>query len=213
MSDVSPHGLSPFVSIFFRPRRTIRSIVDINPRMHVVPIALVAGGLAAIPSGLVASASSPVQMSGPSTLVYLTVLGALGGVVGLYISGWLLAFTGRQLGGTAAPLLVRASVGWSNVPSIAGSVATIVGLMTGAIAMPIYDPESPLRVSGALSGMNPLILGFATWSFIISLVCLSEVNGFSVLRALLAYFLIAVEIGILVLILVFVFVGVPGVGG
>jgi hypothetical protein len=107
--------------------------------------------------------------------------------------------------------LVRAAVAWSNVPSIVGSSIGIVALVTGMAAIPAYDPESPFQVSGALSGLNPVFLGFAIWSFVISLICLSEVNGFSVVRALLAYFLIAVE-GILVAILVIGLVGLPGFG-
>jgi hypothetical protein len=210
MSAVSPQGLGPFFNIFFQPRATIRAIVDVDPRLHVVPIALIAGGLSAIPSALIAGASGPVQQAGPFVAAFATVFGAVLGVIGLYVSGWLLTFTGWQLGGTATPRLVRAAVAWSNVPSIVGSAIGIVALVTGMAAIPAYDAESAFRVSGALSGLNPVFLGFAIWSFVISLICLSEVNGFSVVRALLTYFLIVVEVGIIVAILVIVSVGVPG---
>jgi len=212
MSAVSAQGLGPFLRIFFQPRATIRAIVDVDPRRHVVPIALVAGGLSAIPGALIAGASGPLQQAGPFVAAFATVFGAVFGVIGLYIGGWLLTFTGWQLGGTATPRLVRAAVAWSNVPSIVGSAIAVVALVTGVAAIPAYDPESPFRVGGTLSGLNPVFLGFAIWSFVISLVCLSEVNGFSVVRAILAYVLIAVEVGILVAILVIVSVGLPGFG-
>ncbi|MGH7864582.1 MAG: Yip1 family protein, partial [Candidatus Binataceae bacterium] len=206
MSDVSLRGLSPFVNIIARPRQTIRAIVDLDPRLHVVPIALVAGGLSAIPPALLTSASSAGQNSGPVTVVLLTVLGAFSAVSGLYIFGWLLAFTGRQLGGKATVALVRAAVGWANVPGIVGSLAAIAALATGVIAVPGYDPEPAFRAGRVFSGLNTILLGFAVWSFSVSLVCLSEVNGFSVLRALLAYFLIAVEVGIVLAILLFILI-------
>jgi MFS family permease len=212
MTTVSAHGLSPFLNLFFRPRATIRAIVDLDPRLHVLALALIAGGLSTIPGALVASVSGPAQQAGPFAVALTTVFGAIAGVIGLYIGGWLLTFTGWQLGGVATPLLVRAALAWSNIPSIVGSAIMIVALVSGGVEIPEIDLDDPLQALQASALWNPFVLIFAIWSFVVSLKCLGEVHGFSALRALVAYFLVAVEVGIVAAVVALIVVGTLGLG-
>jgi hypothetical protein len=215
MDNVSPRGLSPFLNIWFSPRATVRAIVDVDPRLHVTTLAMVAGGLSALPGALIAAggAGQPTLAPdlGPIGVATVTVLGALVGVIALYISGWLLAVAGRQLGGVAPALHVRTAIAWSNVPSIVGSAIAVAALVTGAAAITDLEADGVWALEQRLTGPNLIVLALGLWSFIISLHAIGEVHGFSAWRALAAWILVLVEVALAIVALLVLMVYLAGV--
>lgn len=180
--DFSGHAgddiwVDAWFSIWYKPRATMRRIVDTDPRKFVLLIAWLAGVLGAL-NGLVTTAV--VEL--PSNVPHLPHLGLLGvmvaagligiaGILGLYGLGSLYRWSGYLLGGTASRVEVRAALAWSQVPGMYLEVVTIVAALLG-----LYNP--PAQHVGLIQAV------IGVWFLLISLKCLGEVHRFSAWRAL-----------------------------
>ena len=198
-----------WLTIWYRPRATIRRIVDTDPRKFVLGIAWLAGALAAL-NNQVAAATIDL----PANVAHFPRLGPIGitiaafifgvlSVVGLYGLASLYRWSGHILGGTAAKVEVRAALAWSLVPGIYLTVVTIAATMLGFYTAPAPDLTSPLNLVQTTIGI---------WVFVIALKCLGEVHRFSAWRALGAILLgtlamFAVVIGVVATIWLAVWVG------
>jgi Yip1 domain len=180
---------NPFLTIWTRPRATIRGIVDTNPALHVTPLAMIGGVLQALDR---ASASMRNQLSIATTLIGALIGGSLGGLLSLYFGGWLVRITGRWLGGQAEPEEIRAALAWSGVPKLVTIpiwIAAIVffGSELFKSATPNLAQHPALWIVLGVTGLIEFVL--ATWSFVIVVKCLAEVQQFSGWRALASMFL------------------------
>jgi hypothetical protein len=166
-------GLTPWVMICTSPRETIRAIVDTDPRRRFVMLALLAGLAGAV-------------FQPGSAVWYVAVVAPLASLVGLWVSGWLVSWTGGLLGGVASPVEVRAALAWAEVPNILAAVIagpTLVFLGAGE--------ETFAPVARAVFG---ILVGI--WVSILNLVCVSEVHRFSLWRALGATLLAGLVVGV-----------------
>jgi hypothetical protein len=183
----APENLNPWFSIWLRPRATIRSVIAPGP----VPATLVVAGLYGVADGLGQGAAAgllDVLEIGLFALMALLVgAGFVGGMVGMYIAGWLLTVTGRWLEGRAEPWQLRAAYAWSSIPAIWAALLLIPELavfgdelfrkeMTETMA----DPQR----AQWLYGFGLVETGLGLWALVVFLMCLSEVQGFSFWRAL-----------------------------
>lgn len=177
--------LSPFFSIWVKPRETIRGIVDTNPSKYVIPLTLVAGIGQAL--NRLSSQSAGDTISLTSILIMGILLGPIGGIVSLYLGGALYSWVGNKLGGQASSQEVRTAIAWSFVPFI--------------FVMPLWIPELLIFGEELFTSSTPrmdanpfliiLLLGFILlesiagfWSFIVLLKTLGEVHRFSAWKAL-----------------------------
>src|SRR5439155_17205593 len=111
-----PSRLNPWVSLWLRPRPTMRQILDTDPRRMVVPLVLLYGVL----SGLTIATFPALPEFVPRAIV-----GAVGvvvlpllGLVALYLGGFLLRLTGGWLEGQGDAVAVRCALAWSCVPGL-----------------------------------------------------------------------------------------------
>ncbi len=105
---------NPFLTIWTRPRATIRGIVDTNPFLHVVPLAMIGGIVQTLDRAIQQNAG--VTLSLQAILALAVFLGPIGGLIGLFVGGWLTRTTGRWLGGRATPEQMRAAIAWASLP-------------------------------------------------------------------------------------------------
>jgi hypothetical protein len=105
---------NPFLTIWTRPRATIRGIVDTHPTLHVIPLAMISGVVQALNRASMRNAGD--QLSTSTILIGALIGGSIGGLLGLYIGGWFVRITGKWLGGQARGEEVRAAIAWSGVP-------------------------------------------------------------------------------------------------
>jgi len=136
----------PWVAIWMSPRETIKKIVNRDPRHQVIMLGALAGGLAMLNFFLGAALGfTPIPPSARlvSYLPILTLvspfLGAVFGLLGLYIGAFLMDWSGRALGGIGNAVTVRAAVAWSQVPQI-------------CLAVDAADPSG----HRSLAGVRPL---------------------------------------------------------
>lgn len=170
-----------WLTIWFRPRATIRRIVDSDPRRFVLGIVWIAGALTVLNSQVTAAA-----IDLPRNAPHMPRLGSTGiavaafacgvlSVVLLYGLGALYRWAGSMLGGTATAVEVRAALAWAQVPGLYLMIATITAAALGLYTPAVPHSASPFSLIESIIGL---------WVFVISLKCLGEVHRFSAWRAL-----------------------------
>jgi hypothetical protein len=159
-------NLSPWLAMWIRPRETIHQIAEFNPGYCVIPLAMFAGASLAIMSTNVLQELNTVS----SLLLLLSriVFGALYGLITLYFGGVVLHWLGKQLGGQARLVDVRAVIAWSSLPVITA----------GLLSLSVFW----LFGESLWSGMALIQTIGAIWTFVIFLGSLSEVNRISARR-------------------------------
>jgi hypothetical protein len=179
--------LNPWLSIWTRPRPVIRQLVDRED-----PTYLRLHGLAALGGILIAMNRASQYGLGEeiplTTLpVLIIMLGAVLGVLLMYLNAALLSWVGRFMGGEASPQEIMTAYAWSNVPSVAalGIVVLQVVLLGGAFFWndsPDIAPDTLL--SSIVPGLFVLEVVLTLWAFVLFLNALGEVQGFSTGKAM-----------------------------
>lgn len=207
--QVQQQPLSPFLSIWVQPRATIRKIVETDPTRHVLLLAMLAGIGQALDRAVSRSTGDSLPL-----LVILAIcilLGPVGGIISLYLSGAIFRWTSSWLGGQASPDEVRAAIAWSSVPTIFILPLWIPQLLIFGEELfttttPRLDANPILAI--LLLGFALVEIGVGIWALVILLNSLGEVNRFSAWKALGA-----VILGILVLLVpILCLVGVVALG-
>jgi len=167
---------SPWRTIWFSPRRTIRRIVDAEVRPTWWPVV----ALSALGQAVAALAFDPDGSLSLSNSFMPVTIGIAQAIFGVLVGPFLLAFVGGWLGGDADPADIRQAVVWGNVPFAVAAVGWIPLALwfKGSLSNP--DAEIPLAVVPVM-----LALGIAAeWSVVTQIVALAEVQRFSVWRAI-----------------------------
>jgi hypothetical protein len=125
---LSAAPFNPWLSMWTRPRRTLRRILDSNPGRHVLLLAMLLGVSGVLDNAVLRSAGD--ALAWPTIVLIAVVAGPIGGVIGIYLWGWVVHTTGRWLKGRAAMHEVRAAIAWGNMPAL--------------WALPLYIPEIAL---------------------------------------------------------------------
>lgn len=191
--------INPWLSIWCRPRETIRKIVNFNPKFRFI----ILSGLYGFPMLLhiAQNLSLAENFTTLGIVIVAAILSVFIGMLGITISSALLLWTGRWIGGKGTYFPVRAAVSWSNVPNF----FTVI-VWFALLAM--YGKQIFMEdfAEGTLAGANQMIFTgamviqavLAIWSFIILVKGLGEVHGFSawrgVLNVLIPFFLIGILI-------------------
>ncbi len=201
-SDRSSRPIEPWISIWTRPRATLRHVLDTSPRRDLFRLAAL-GGIAQC----LAAATQPGFGDTYSIPVVVSVAvagGALAGLLGIFILSALIGTIGRWLGGRGGMTEVMAALAWANAPA-AWSLAlwlpraALLGEETFH-SLPASVQENPpvALFFAVLQGIQAIV---AVWGFVILLKCLGEAHAFSAWRALgallLASLVLAVPIGLI----------------
>jgi len=192
------------LAMFVRPRRTIDAIVDGERYGWVVGLAAIAGIVDALTQASGRQADLELAMT---TMMVVTVIGGvLGGVVMLYVSGWLTAITGRWLGGTASVEELRAAFAWGRVPLLMVGVIYLVKFcLLGNRAL--TDVVTLHVAPGLMWTIAALDLSagiFAIWSIVTTLAAVSAVQRFSAAKAVANLLLAGLVVGVALLVVIWV---------
>ena len=179
-------SINPWLTIWTRPRETIRAIVQFNPG-HLFPLlCLIYGFPLLLQMAQNFSLGDRFPMGG--IIVGALIGGIFAGVIGMSMASALFYWTGKWIGGEGSYQNVRSAVAWSNVPNLVNILVWIVNMVSfgdrlftrGFIETPFVGGE--LTVIYFASLVQVVI---AIWGFIIFLKALGEVQGFSAWKALL----------------------------
>jgi Yip1 domain len=176
---------NPFLTIWTRPRATIRGIVETDATYRVLALTSASGIVGALNNAAQRNAGDRLPIS--AILGMAIVLGPIGGIIGLYVGAWFVGLSGRWLGGRADSEDIRAALAWSAVPTLVVIPIWIVQLAVFGhemftSEMPSVEANPMLYVVVIATGVAEFVL--AIWSLVILLKTLGEVQGFSAWRAL-----------------------------
>lgn len=175
--------LNPWLSIWIRPRETMQSLLQKDPDDLVILLASFAGF-----SEILISASRNNlgdYMPVPVIFSLAIILGPVIGIPGLFFGGVLFRWTGQWLGGQGTFPGIRAAIAWSFVPIICYSVLWIPKLIfLGDVLFISRVVVWGSKVHFIIVGLNILRIIIVLWSITIFLKCLSEVQKFSIWKAI-----------------------------
>jgi Yip1 domain len=175
---------NPFLTIWTRPRATIRGILNTNPTYLVLPLAMAGGVIQAL--GRAAQMHAGDQLPLARILIMAVLLGLIFGLIGIDIGGALISWAGRRLGGHGSSEELRAAIAWSQVPALATILIwflqiDLIGREMFTSKKPVLDRSPGLGLVLMITGVITIILSI--WAFFTMLKCIGEAHGFSAWRA------------------------------
>ena len=202
-----PPDINPWARIWLQPRRTIRWLVQHDPERQVLLLAGAAGFVGIVDRAILEGLGD--HLGWPGILLIGAIIGPILGIIGLLVGAWLLRVTGKALGGQASTGALVTAYAWSSVPAVAS--LALVAVAIAIFGQELFMARMPRVEAGGLyalawNGYAALKLLLGLWGIVIFLLAVSEVQRFSVARALgnalLALAVVAVPVFFLSLILV-----------
>jgi hypothetical protein len=177
---------SPWLSILVEPRKTIREIVQTDPKDSFLLLSFIYG----LPIAFNFSQNLSLASVTPfwAILIGSLIACVFLGVIGISVSAWLLQMTGQWVGGKGNFQNLRAAVAWSSVPGVVTILMWLI--LMGVFGGQIFDKQfSQVQLVGYQAGVVFLVFLVQSiasiWAFILLLKTVGEVQGFSAWRALL----------------------------
>jgi len=175
---------NPWISIFFRPRDTIKHIVENSPTKLVHTLVFFATAMETV----MQFNADMVAQAGLPPLIAVSIAALVGGVVGiitLYLFGWLYGMVGRWFGGVGVSRDCRAALAWTKVPTFvvfgAWLVASLLIRRWISFGAGAQLGGSPVEIA-VYAGVGLIAVVMGVWSFVILCKALGEVQGFSAIR-------------------------------
>ena len=195
----------PFFALWIAPRATIRRLVDTDPTRYVIGLAMVRGALGRLEIAWFGALSrrTPLGPLWPVGVAFGAVLGAIVGVIGLYVGAWLVGIFCRILGGVSSAIEMRAALAWSHVPGITAATVSIALVLFGALNPPEFRHGRLPVMNGStieLMLLNVVLIG---WGIAVELNFIGEVHRFSAWRALGAILLMVATLSALTVLIVY----------
>jgi xanthosine utilization system XapX-like protein len=183
----------------------MRRLVDTDPTRYVIGLAMLRGALGRLEFAWFAALSqrTPLSPLWPVVVAFRVVLGAIVGVIGLYVGAWLIGIFCRVLDGVSSSLEMRTALAWSHVPGIAAAAISIALVLSGAVNPPEFKHSRLPVMTGStieLLLVNAVLIG---WGVVVQLNCIGEVNRFSAWRALGAILLMIASLSVLILLVAY----------
>jgi hypothetical protein len=185
----SSPGPSPWRTVWFSPRLTIRRVLAGEPRPSWTAVV----ALAALHQVFASLQVDPVEGTfSASRSVMPVTLGALQIVFGVLVGPFLLAFVGSWLGGEADADDIRHAVAWSYVPHAS------FGLLWIPILIAFGGPPAGATPAGAVQWIATLlllvILAGVVWTVVLQVITFAEVQRFAIWRAILSMVILAMPL-------------------
>ncbi|PLR84373.1 hypothetical protein CVD25_22175 [Bacillus canaveralius] len=183
----------PFLSILVKARLTIRQLTSGEQKSRVLPIAML-NGIITLFTSLISS-EYPSPWSWFPTLMMIVLLGALAGIALLYIYGFLFFIAGKPIKGKASQKEIRTAYAWMNIPSFWAFFAWLPAiaffpeqLFTGQL----LTQESNIFLTLILLCASLFYSVGLCWSIVLLMIGLSEVQRFSIWKAILNILIAAI---------------------
>lgn len=203
--------LNPWVSMWTQPRATVRHLLESPTTLPLIFILAALGGVSQVLDRAAERnmADTNILLADNYLMIFPIALiaGSIGGIIGLYISSRLVAWSGSLIGGQGDSEDLRVAMAWSNLPVIAS-------LLLWPVYIALYGREmftelSPLMEQSPMAalGLALIEITLGIWAIVIALKAIGEVHQFSAWKALGACLLAAVIVIGAVMALVF-FLGI-----
>lgn len=208
MQDNTKLKQSPWLTMWIKPRETMREILNKHYPEYII---LILSILSSIDGSLNRAVS---QNLGDKGITYITIIlkaigeGIIIGIPGIYLGAGLIKLIGKGLDGQGSFNDIKKVLAWTNIPIIWGMVFWIPKIIL--FKQELFTSETTIINSNwklflvyHFVGVIEFIIGI--WALVIFLKCLSEVQKFSVWKALLNIFLMILLFIVFALLIVAMF--------
>lgn len=196
-----------WLMIFFRPRATIRRIIDSGRTAMFVPLMISFGAANTFAGARERYRGRPVWL----WLVDVLVAGPIKAILFLYFFAFLIRLIGRWFGGSASQKDLRTAMAWASIPLVALLASQCLNLMlfdtaqeqpsgipsllTHGLPQPVTN-EPPVRPAsrvpsdltftqaGVLISLLILPLIATGWAYFLWVRCVAEAHRFSWVKSL-----------------------------
>lgn len=178
----------PILSIFIRPKMTIRAIVDFDPNYGLFYLSFIYG------FGAIMQLAQRLALGNRLNLVSIIipafVLAALLGYVAFSISSWFVFHIGRWIGGKATFKQIRSAAAWSCAPLILNVVFwVLLIILFGNKLFQTVDVQIVFASKSLLFVLITILIillqvTVMVWSLVIYICALAAVQHFSILKSI-----------------------------
>lgn len=171
-------GLNPWITMWTQPGRTIREIINTNPRTGFFFLASI--WFLQFFFIVTAYRSLIFPINWLLTVLIAIVLSPIAGSICFYVFGWLVYVTGKWLKGTASPSSARCAFAWSRIPLIIDLIMWFV--ISLFVSEMIFN-----RFANGMSFVfiNLIACLTSVWSFVLLVAAVKEIQKFSLSKAIL----------------------------
>jgi len=203
--DATARPVYPWLTMFVRPRQTMRQILDRDSTRFVVPLAMLGGVLAVLNRASIESMGDRMPVSSIFAIAF--PVGVIVGLIMLYLGGAVIQWTGSWFGGRATAGEMRAALAWGRMPFYAAGLLWLpyLGFVGGEVfmgEMPSVEARPWLLL--VLINLAVLDVGLGIWGLVTLVLAVAEAHRFPAWNALgsivLGVVLIAVPLVLLAMI-------------
>lgn len=199
--DPAASRLSPWLSVWFRPRKTIEHVPANGSGWHI-PVLAALGGFAGVASFMI-QVGVIAELKDWRVLLGAVLLGAVSNIIQLYATAFLIAWVGRRLGSRASTSDVRAALAWGTMPVILAGVLMVVLVLS-------WNTAGSVPAARSLSNTLQVILGAGgVWLMIITAVMLLQILKLGRWRTISVYVVCGLLSPFLVALLIRIFLFEP----
>jgi signal peptidase I len=170
-------NLNPWLSIWWKPQATINALTQRAGRTYTLLLVAIAG------IGWMIDIAHPV-LHWFTMIAGAILLGPLFALLGLFLYGALLAWTGRPLGGTGSQGALRIGLAWAAMPNVLAAL-----VLVGAVA---FFGQDFVRAYASTTDSGNLLFeaiivitaGLSLWSLILTVRVIGAVQNFGIWRSL-----------------------------
>lgn len=189
--------LNPWLSIWFRPRKTINEVIQRDPNYRIGMLSALYG-FPVILNFFKALALNQ-KFEGILMLILAIVISPIWGYISFSISSWFLFFTGKWIDGKSDYSKIRAALAWSSLPySFVFSITMFILFFVN------FDGHALMNILLVLRTVT------LVWVIVLTVSALSEVQKFSVIKSVFNLILGFVTSVIAVVVLFVLFTWIQG---
>jgi signal peptidase I len=170
---------SPWLSVWLNPRRVVESIVAGNYGWSVLLLAAL-GMISEFAQQLIFPFGAPSASLDWRVAVVVICAAAVGGIVGLYLTGCLLKWVGALFGGRASMATIRAALAWGGAPFAIGVPICLAVFFALAFA---GFAKSPLFAIA----LDLIVTALGLWALVLALWMYGRVQGFGFWRTIVSF--------------------------
>jgi hypothetical protein len=177
--DVPARPLCPWLTMFIRPRQTMRQILDGDPTRFVVLLAMFGGVLMVLDRASIDAMGDRMPVT--SIFAMAIPVGVIVGLIMLYLGGAVIRWTGSWFGGRATAAEVRAALAWGRMPFYWAGLLWLpfLGLFGGEVfmgEMPSVEAQPWLLL--VLLNLAVLEMGLGIWGLVTLVFAVAEAHRF-----------------------------------
>jgi signal peptidase I len=161
-ADSSPS--SPLLSVWLNPGRIVDRILSANFVRYVLLLAAL-GTISEIAAELIFTSGLPAALPGWHVIAAVILIGAVAGILVLYLTACFLKWTGALLGGRASMAMIRAALAWGGAPFAIGAPICLIAFLALALSGLVNAPYSTLALDAILTALGLWALVLTVWMY------------------------------------------------